>query len=112
MDTNFGYIDAETIKKMAEKYSKVVKRLEGSLEANPIQDKLKEYVETFEVAMPIVTALRNPDLQASHWADIREMIGQANFDVNEEGFTLQSLIDMNVVQYMEQIVAKSVEATG
>jgi dynein heavy chain len=40
------------------------------------------------------------------------MIGQANFDVNEEGFTLQSLIDMNVVQYMEQIVAKSVEATG
>jgi hypothetical protein len=47
---------------MAEKYSKVVKRLEGSLEANPIQEKLKEYVETFEVAMPIVTALRNPDL--------------------------------------------------
>jgi len=39
------------------------------------------------------------------------MIGQ-ELDVTEEGFTLQSLIDLNVVQFMEQIVAKSVEATG
>ena len=56
-------------------------------------------------------ALRNPDLQDMHWTDIREMIGQ-DLNIHEEGFTLQSLIDMNVVQYMEQIVAKSVEATG
>ena len=61
--------------------------------------------------MPIVMALRNPDLQEHHWNDIREMIGQ-DLNINEDGFTLQSLIDMNVVQFMEQIVAKSVEATG
>lgn len=61
--------------------------------------------------MPIVMAFRNPDLKDYHWADIREMIGH-DIDINEEGFTLSSLIDMNVVQYMEQIVAKSVEATG
>jgi dynein heavy chain len=39
------------------------------------------------------------------------MIGQ-ELNINEEGFTLQSLIDMNVVDYVEQIVSKSVEATG
>jgi dynein heavy chain, axonemal len=61
--------------------------------------------------MPIVTALRNPDLMEMHWNDIREMIGH-NLDVNEEGFTLQSLLDLNVVQYMDDIVAKSVEASG
>lgn len=61
--------------------------------------------------MPIVMALRNPDLKDYHWNDINEMIGQ-ELHVDEEGFTLQSLIDMNVVQFMEQIVAKSVEATG
>lgn len=61
--------------------------------------------------MPIVTALRNPDLKEMHWNDIKEMIGQ-DINVEEEGFTLQSLIDMNVVQFVEQIVAKSVEATG
>jgi hypothetical protein len=39
------------------------------------------------------------------------MIGQ-DLNIHEDGFTLQSLIDMNVVEYMEQIVSKSVEATG
>lgn len=111
METDFGAIDADSIKKKAENYSKIVKRLEGALEANPIQEKLKELVEQFEQAMPIVVALRNPDLKDNHWQDIREMIGQ-ELDVTEEGFTLQSLIDLNVVQFMEQIVAKSVEATG
>jgi len=61
--------------------------------------------------MPIVMALRNPDMHDSHLAEINELIGQElNFKV--DGFTLQSLIDMNVVQFMEQIVATSVKATG
>jgi hypothetical protein len=68
-------------------------------------------VEEFEAAMPIVMALRNPDMHDSHLAEINELIGQElNFKV--DGFTLQSLIDMNVVQFMEQIVATSVKATG
>jgi dynein heavy chain len=50
--------------------------------------------------MPIVMALRNPDLKDFHWEEINEMIGQ-NLNVDEDGFTLQSLIDMNVVQFME-----------
>jgi hypothetical protein len=37
--------------------------------------------------MPIVTALRNPDLKEMHWNDIKEMIGQ-DINVEEEGFTL------------------------
>lgn len=61
--------------------------------------------------MPIVMALRNPDMNETHFADINELIGQ-ELNFKEDGFTLQSLIDMNVVQFMEQIVAKSVEATG
>ena len=109
--SNFGQIDAPSIQKLAEKYAKICKRVEGALDPNPIQQKLRHLVEQFEAAMPIVMALRNPDLQEHHWNDIREMIGQ-DLNINEDGFTLQSLIDMNVVQFMEQIVAKSVEATG
>jgi dynein heavy chain len=111
LQSQFGQIDAPSIAKQAEKYAKICKRLEGAIDPNPIQQKLKNLVEQFEAAMPIVMALRNPDLQDMHWNDIRELIGQ-DLNIHEEGFTLQSLIDMNVVQYMEQIVAKSVEATG
>jgi hypothetical protein len=75
MKSNFGQIDAPSIQKLAEKYAKICKRLEGALDVNPIQNKLKHLVEQFEAAMPIVMALRNPDLQDHHWTDIREMIG-------------------------------------
>lgn len=48
METNFGQIDAPSIQKEAEKYSKICKRLEGALDPNPIQNRLKGLVEQFE----------------------------------------------------------------
>ena len=100
METQFGQIDAPFIQKVSTDYAKICKRLEGALEANPIQAKLKENVDKFELAMPVVMALRNPDLKDHHWDDINELIGQ-KLDIHEEGFTLQNLIDMNVTQFNE-----------
>jgi len=100
METQFGQIDAPLIQKISTDYAKICKRLEGALEANPIQAKLKENVDKFELAMPVVMALRNPDLKEHHWDDINELIGQ-KLDIHEEGFTLQNLIDMNVTQFNE-----------
>jgi len=57
-------------------------------------------VEEFEAAMPIVMALRNPDMQDYHYNEINTIVGQV-INFKEDGFTLQSLIDMNVVPYME-----------
>ena len=44
-------------------------------------------VETFKGAMPIVTALRAPELTESHWNDINNLI-DGTINVEEEGFTL------------------------
>lgn len=68
-------------------------------------------VETFKGAMPIVTALRAPELTESHWNDINNLI-DGTINVEEEGFTLQSLINLDVVQYMEEIQAISNRAKG
>jgi len=100
METQFGQIDAPQIQKISTDYAKICKRLEGALDANAIQQKLKENVDKFELAMPVVMALRNPDLKEHHWDDINELIGQ-KLDIHEEGFTLQNLIDMNVTQFNE-----------
>jgi len=88
-----------------------VSRLEKAVPDNPILRKLKELVETFRGAMPIVTALRRPELKPNHWAEINELIG-AELDVEQDGFTLQSLIDMNVVPYQEEIEQIAVRAIG
>lgn len=68
-------------------------------------------VETFKGAMPIVSALRNEHLTEQHWADINNLI-DGEIKVDEEGFTLQSLIDLDVVQYQEEIQSISVRASG
>lgn len=85
-------------------------RLEKNLEDNPIQRKLKELVDTFKGAMPIVVALRNDNLKDHHWKEIKDLI-QADFDISDPEFTLQSLIDLNAVQFQEDITAISTQAS-
>ena len=51
-------------------------------------------VDTFKAAMPVVIALRNDNLKAEHWAEIKGLIGQ-DFNIEEETFTLESLIKLN-----------------
>jgi len=51
-------------------------------------------VDTFKAAMPVVTALRNDNLKFEHWKEIKELIGQ-DFDIEDENFTLESLIKLN-----------------
>lgn len=61
--------------------------------------------------MPIVTSLRNVNLTEGHWEEIRSILG-SGLDINNEEFILQSLLEMNVVQFQEDIVGISVRATG
>lgn len=61
--------------------------------------------------MPIVTSLRNVNLTEGHWEEIRSILG-SGLDIHNEEFILQSLLEMNVVQFQEEIVGISVRATG
>lgn len=86
-------------------------RLEKNLEENPIQKKLKDLVDTFKGAMPIVVALRNDHMKESHMKEIKELINCADFSVSDPEFTLQSLIDLNAVPFQEEITAISTQAS-
>ena len=104
--TQFGDINAKDIATKADQYAKICLRLEKNLEANPIQSKLKELVDTFKGAMPIVVALRNENLKEHHWKEIKDMI-QADFEISDPEFTLQALIDLDAVRFQEDITAIS-----
>lgn len=109
--TQFGSVDAPTIAAACEKYSKLVNRVGKILPENEIQVELADNVQTFTSAMPIVTSLRNQNLSEAHWEEIRAIVGPG-LDIGNEEFTLQSLLEMNVVQYQEDLVGISVRATG
>lgn len=49
--------------------------------------------------MPIVEACRNKNLTQAHWEAINDLIPNGKIDVEDETFTLQSLIDLDVNQY-------------
>ena len=51
-------------------------------------------VDTFKAAMPVVMALRNENLKIEHWKEIKALIG-FDFDIEDENFTLESLIKLN-----------------
>lgn len=59
-----------------------------------------------------MSALRNKNLLEDHWKEIREKIQNNELDVEQEGFTLQDLIELDVVQHQEAIVSISTRATG
>jgi hypothetical protein len=52
------------------------------LPPNPIQDELKDLVETFKGAMPIVKALRNPVLNEEHMDAINNLVENGKLDIN------------------------------
>jgi len=60
--------------------------------------------------MPIVTALRNDKLAEGHWAQIKNLI-KKEFDINQEDFLLKSLIDLDIIQFQEEITSISTKAT-
>ena len=91
VNQKFAEISADDIGALADQFSKKCARIEKNLPENPIGMKLKELVDTFKGAMPIVKALRNEHLGERHWKDIQNLV-QAEFNVNDDDFTLNSLI--------------------
>ena len=55
-------------------------------------------------------ALRNDALKEHHWKEIKDKIN-ADFNITDPEFTLQSLIDLNAVQFQEEITAISTQAS-
>lgn len=106
----FSMIDAKSISEEADQYAKVANRVDKILPPNPIGEKLKLLVGTFRGTMPVVLALRNSDIQESHMQEIKDLL-QNDFDIFDENFTLNSLIEMNVVQYQEEIDTISTQAS-
>jgi signal recognition particle receptor subunit beta len=68
----------------------------------------------FRNAMPIVIALNNKDLgeelTSDHWQQIFKKIGN-EINVRAEDFKLRNLIEMNIVEFMEDIRYISTQAT-
>lgn len=96
IDGQFTDIQVDLIKSKAEIYTKVVQKCVKRLPGNPILEQLKNKVYDFKETMPVVVALRNPELKDYHWKEIKQIIGK-DFVIDDD-FTLRKLINLGVVE--------------
>ena len=68
---------------------------------NPVTIIFKEKIDVLKSTMPVVSYLRS-DLQERHWDEIYEILGM-RLELENDDFTLQSLIDLNVKQEKDKI---------
>ncbi|CAK95203.1 unnamed protein product (macronuclear) [Paramecium tetraurelia] len=105
----FTSINAKEIAQKTEGFVRIVQRCEKNLQENRVIAYLKKIVWEFKDTIPVVTALRSQYLQQTHWQEIKQLVRQ-EFDVNDQQFTLNTLLDLNVAQHNEQITEIAVKA--
>jgi len=104
----FEEVDATTVEDTVDNANKTMaqvmrffrdKELPGILK---IADGTKRAVEDFKPQVPILTALRTEGMQERHWETLSEKLG---FELKPgDGFTFQKCLDMNLVDYVDDIV--------
>merc|ERR1712048_874702 len=63
----------------------------------------KEIVENFRATMPLVNDLKNPAMRPRHWTQLKEMIKKHDFDPYAEDFTLESVNELGLHNFADQI---------
>ena len=69
---------------------------------------LRERTGEFRAYLPIIQALASPALNARHWVQLSEKIGQSI--ENDDELTLQHLIDTDIINHIDEIQAVCVIA--
>ena len=89
----FEDIDVQFISQEAQKQTKIVLQCERNLpEGSSAVVYLKKLVFDFKEAMPIVEALNNSNLMEEHWIEIKAVMKQEDYPLEEKKFTLGELV--------------------
>ena len=106
----FSAINLDEIDQKSSYYDEIALRVDKTLPENPVSKELKFAVEKFKKAVPIILALRNVHLEAHHWKEIKELL-KSDFKTEDPDFTLKSFLDLNAIDYLEDIEQISIQAT-
>ena len=66
-------------------------------------------VDNLKSTIPVVTYLRDDSLEPRHWEEIFTILNM-RIDLADPNFTLNSLLDLNVMQYKDKLEEISMKA--
>lgn len=103
-------IKVDNLQKDMNRFTQNIFLLEKGLPHNDLVPKLKEKIFDFKKAMPIIVALRNPNLKKRHWIQLRGIISRNVMD--NENLSLGMLLEADVLQFRDKISDVSSLATN
>ena len=98
----FNSISLKEISTKTKEFLEIAKRTNQGLPENTISKEFESTVERFQKVIPIVNVFKNEMLGKHHWQEIKSLLG-CDFDIESVDFTLKSLLDMNVIEYQEEL---------
>jgi dynein heavy chain, axonemal len=97
LKTPFSEIDVDELSSKVENFFKMASMSVINMKGNKMALSFKERVDVLRSTIPVVTYLRDDALQDKHWEEITIIIKLTKLQLSESTFTLNSLLELNVV---------------
>ena len=88
-------IKVDLVQKDVNRFTQNIFLLEKGLPQNDLVPKLKDKVQDFKKALPIIISLRNPNLKPRHYAELKQLIGHDLISEHHK-ITMSVLLDADV----------------
>ncbi|EEQ99746.1 axonemal dynein heavy chain, putative [Perkinsus marinus ATCC 50983] len=92
----------EDMRSQIEVFSNRCKKMPKQLREWPAYHELKKEIEDFSEALPLLVELAKPSIMPRHWQQVQELTGK-ELPVDSEMFMLQSLIDANLQEHIDEV---------
>ncbi|RNF10287.1 1-beta dynein [Trypanosoma rangeli] len=99
----FMHLNSDTMLDVSERIRRELLRLRMELQMTDVWAKLKEEVELMKRLLPIVDDLRTPAIRPRHWQFLKVQL-DAKFDISDEKFCLNDLMEARVEAHAEFVV--------
>ncbi|KAG1668463.1 hypothetical protein FOA52_005236 [Chlamydomonas sp. UWO 241] len=109
-DGAFSQIQVEEMEEAAVRIGKSVVKLGRDIKHWGVWSSVKDKIDAFKRTMPLITDLRNSAMRERHWDSLMAEIG-SRFDPASPSFTLDSIVQLRLDQYVEFIAELSVNST-
>jgi dynein heavy chain len=108
----FERIDADEIQRQVIQYSKVYSRANRhpGMQDNPMVPILLSKIQEFKETLPVVSDLRNKDLQRHHWEEINKILGH-DLRTDTEA-SLGTLLKLSAMAHKQDIAVIANKATN
>eukprot|EP00929_Paragymnodinium_shiwhaense_P087549 TRINITY_DN476_c0_g6_i1.p1 TRINITY_DN476_c0_g6~~TRINITY_DN476_c0_g6_i1.p1 ORF type:complete len:3651 (-),score=1240.57 TRINITY_DN476_c0_g6_i1:538-10725(-) len=92
----------EAMQKQVDQFSGRCKKMPRQLREWPAYNELKKEIEDFQEVLPLLMDLGKPSIMPRHWQQVMEITGK-DLPVESDNFKLQSLIDANLNEFVDEI---------